>query len=458
MTTPVGAISREVGMAMGASMLNTLAEPRAVGDEAETAFRQVQGSMPTAWVRGGRRMDCEPDGPGREPAARSDLSHRERGPVLHRELTASGLNDAVLLDLLRMEDPLGVLSVFVAMPADGADRRPEIEIKNKLAHLEDRAGSNGSLLRAEALRSTLALVAPALERLLDPGATGRGGAVFAPLGGPGVISITTPMPLASRVVLDSRPFVRPLLELLDEGEPAGVVLTSAREIEVFDWRLGALRRLTRVTREPEEEQGPATTPHDQRARRERERQLRWIEDFAADVSRLASELGWERLLISGDERLTGPLVEALPPDLRANALLDARRLHEHDQPALAAAVAERLGQDRAGRNARLSRRVRAAALGAQRGALGLSEVVAALNEGRAEHVIYDSALRYSGSVAPDGSLLAAGEAPGLGKHEPRLLERILERAFHTGARVTPVDGSAADNLADAGGIAALLRW
>jgi hypothetical protein len=308
------------------------------------------------------------------------------------------------------------------------------------------------------LRTTLALVTPALEDLLDPGATGRGGAVFARLSGPEIISLVTPMPLTSRVVLDARPFVRPLLELLDEGEPVGVVLTSAREAEVLDWRLGALRRLMRVTREPEEERGPTTTPHDQRARRERDRKLRWIEDVAADVSRLASEHGWERLLISGDERLTAPLVEALPPDLRANALLDARRLHELDQPALAAAVAERLGQDRAGRNARLSRRVRAAALGAQRGALGLSEVVAALNEGRAEHVIYDSALRYSGSVASNGSLLAAGEAPGLGKDEPRLLERILERAFHTGARVTPVDGSAADNLADAGGIAALLRW
>jgi hypothetical protein len=158
---------------------------------------------------------------------------------LHRELTASGLNGAVLLDLLRTEDPLGVLSVFVEMPADGADRRAEIEIKNKLTHLEHRAGGNGSLLRAEALRSTLALVTPTLERL---------------------------------------------------------------------------------------------------------------------------------------------------------------------------------------------------------------------------QVIYDSALRYSGAIAPDGSLLAAGEAPELGKEEPRLLERILERAFHTGARVTPVDGSAADNLADAGGIAALLRW
>jgi hypothetical protein len=28
----------------------------------------------------------------------------------------------------------------------------------------------------------------------------------------------------------------------------------------------------------------------------------------------------------------------------------------------------------------------------------------------------------------------------------------------TGARITPVEGSAADNLADAGGIAALVRW
>ncbi len=378
--------------------------------------------------------------------------------MFHRELTASDLNDAVLLDLLRMEDPLGVLSIFVEMPADGADRRAELEIKNRLTHLEQRAGGNGSLLRAEALRATLARVTPALESLFDPSATGRGGAVFATLSGPEIISRATPMPLASRVVLDSRPFVRPLLELLDEGEPAGGVLTSTRDAEVLDWRLGALRRLTQVTREPEDEHGETATPHDQRARRERDRQLRWIEDVAADVFRLAGEHGWERLLISGDERLTDPLVDALPLDLRAKALLDARRLHENDPPALAAAIAERLGQDRAGRNARLSRRVRAAALGAQQGALGLSEVVAALNEGRAEHVIYDSALRYSGAIAPDGSLLAAGEAPGLGKEEPRLLERILERAFQTGARVTPVDGSAADNLADAGGIAALLRW
>jgi hypothetical protein len=63
--------------------------------------------------------------------------------------------------------------------------------------------------------------------------------------------------------------------------------------------------------------------------------------------------------------------------------------------------------------------------------------VAALNEGRVEHVIYDSARRYTGGIGPDGSLFADGERLGLGKEEPRLLERIVERALHTGARVTP---------------------
>jgi hypothetical protein len=37
------------------------------------------------------------------------------------------------------------------------------------------------------------------------------------------------MPVPNRVVLDSSAFVHPLIELLDEGRPAGVVLASTRE-------------------------------------------------------------------------------------------------------------------------------------------------------------------------------------------------------------------------------------
>ena len=392
--------------------------------------------------------------------------------LVHRELTAPDLDGSALLDLIQDDDPLGVVSIYVDMPADGADRRAEIEVKNQVADLEREVAQYGPPHRQEALRSAIMRVMPAVEHLLDPHTTGRGGAAFSSLSTAAVTFLATPLPLTSRVVLDSRPFIQPLLELLDEGRPAGVVLTSARAAELLDWRLGDLRRLTRVTREFADDAGKRPGPivasaagaqfvaraREQRSRRERDRQMRWMEQVAAEVVRLTDEREWERILVSGDERLTVPLLEALPDRLRGVVLLDPRHLHESDHSSLAADVAERLREDRAGRNADLSRRVRAAALGAQRGALGLSEVVAALNEGRVEHVIYDSARRYTGGVGPDGSLFAEGERLGLGKEEPRLLERIVERALHTGARVTPLDGPAAGRLADADGIAALLRW
>jgi len=42
--------------------------------------------------------------------------------------------------------------------------------------------------------------------------------------------------------------------------------------------------------------------------------------------------------------------------------------------------------------------------------------------------------------------------------EPRMTERMVERCLETGARITPVNGAASTVLADAGGVAARLRW
>jgi hypothetical protein len=358
----------------------------------------------------------------------------------------------------------------VDMPADGADRRADIVLKNQLADLERRVDSQGSRRRSEALRSAFERVMPTIERLLDPRTSGRGGAAFSPLSTSEVTFLTAPMPPPVELFsTHGRSSSRS--SSLDEGRPAGVVLVSAHAAELLDWQFGDLRPLARVTREFADDRGarpgplvtnsagtrPVTAARDQRSRRERDQQIRWMEQVAAEVLHLADEQDWERIVISGDERLTRPLVDALPTRLRDVALLDPRHL-QSDHPALAMDIAQRLRQDRADRNVDLSRRVRAAALAAQRGALGLSEVVAALNEGRVEHVIYDSARRYTGGIGPDGSLFADGEQLGLGTEEPRLLERIVERALDTGARATPLDGPAASRLADADGIAALLRW
>jgi hypothetical protein len=93
-------------------------------------------------------------------------------------------------------------------------------------------------------------------------------------------------------------------------------------------------------------------------------------------------------------------------------------------------------------------------------ALGLSEVVGALNQARVAHLIYDPSIRYRGSIGHDGSLYAHDETTlAYGSTgDGRLTERIVERALETGARITPVEGAASNGLTEASGIAAVLRW
>src|SRR4051812_15532222 len=68
--------------------------------------------------------------------------------MVQRELTAADLDDDLLLELVRTRDPLGVLSIYVDAhsPRAGA-----IEVKNRLAHLERRLASNGSVELADAV-------------------------------------------------------------------------------------------------------------------------------------------------------------------------------------------------------------------------------------------------------------------------------------------------------------------
>ena len=64
-------------------------------------------------------------------------------------------------------------------------------------------------------------------------------------------------------------------------------------------------------------------------------------------------------------------------------------------------------------------------------------------------------------IGEDGRMSAPLElrpTAGRVRQEPRLTERIVERCLATGALITPVEGAASAVLADAGGVAALLRW
>jgi Bacterial archaeo-eukaryotic release factor family 10 len=397
-------------------------------------------------------------------------SHPERVRVL---ATIDELDDKAVLDLARRTDTLGVLSVYVNADPTGDRNAVAIDLKNRYRELQRRVTEETPTDRRRDLVAALDRLGPEVERLATSTESGRGRVVFAALGADWMVRLDSQMTVPNRVVLDDAPFVHPLLELLDEGRTAGVVLAAGDEARLLEWRLGRMRLVTGMEQEdveaPHERAGPIgggqpgqyNTPMlEHRKARERDRAQRFLDRVAGAVASLTGERRWERILISGGDRWTDVLAGKLPEPLRDLVIRDTRVLAGLDDAGLLAAVTERLNAEHTANERRLLERVRDAGL-SQIGALGLSQVTAALNEGRVAHLIYDPEVRYVGSVGADGALYADAES-GLGGSphtpEPRLTERLVERALATGARISPIEGAAGEVLSDAGGIGALLRW
>ncbi|MFL5859906.1 MAG: hypothetical protein ACJ780_03880 [Solirubrobacteraceae bacterium] len=393
--------------------------------------------------------------------------------VIAESLTADSLDLDTLLELSRRNDPVGVLSIYLdARPGEGA-QATTIDLKNRLGQLERRLESDGPPERARAVHEAIARLADEINRLIDPEQRGRGRVVFAAIDDTWMTRISTQMPLPNRVVFDRSPFIHPLLELLDEGGPAGVVLASRAEARLLEWRLGELVPLRELRAEliapPHERSGPigsrpgsrhGTPTGEQRNARTHDEAARFIDRVGAAASRLGGDRGWRRVLVSAGEQLTEPLVLALSRPLREVALRDPRVLVGLGVSRLEDIATERLRAAHEESARRLVYQICEYGSGAGVAALGLSEVVGALNQARVAHLIYDPSTRYRGSIGHDGSLYAEDErtlACGSAA-EARLTERIVERALETGARVTPVEGAASDGLAEASGIVAVLRW
>lgn len=386
------------------------------------------------------------------------------------------LDEERLRELSARSDQLGVLSGYVdADPRqDPGLKAASIDLRNRFRELQRRMAEDSDTGGSRDLLAALERLWPQLEQLTDPAAPGRGRIVFAALGTDWSVQLETALPVATRVVLDDGPFLHPLLELLDEGRAAGIVLVSPDGARMLEWRLGSLHELRRL--EPEQvpapheragqigggPQGQYNTPMREQAQgREREQMERFLDQVATVGAQLADERGWERILLSGGERWTEEAIARFPAEMREMVSGDSRVLGGLDDAGLATEVTTWAHEQHQERERALLAQVRESA-GSGTAALGLSEVVAALNDGRVAHLVYDPQVRYFGSMSADGGLLYADDelAPDGQPQtpEPRLTERIVSRALHTSARISPVEGAAEAELAAAAGIAALLRW
>jgi hypothetical protein len=253
----------------------------------------------------------------------------------------------------------------------------------------------------------------------------------------------------------ARPQLAPLASLLDDGAPVGVVLGALERVRVLEWSLGRLAELEgwelelasldwRERKAPSRNpaaSGTGTTAAGQQQHQERleHNRDRFLKQAGQLVAQRYGDRPWRRILViaAGDRPhllvkglgQKADLVHEVPHDLISTP---AAQISERVEEEL-----EHLNRER---EERLVARIEEA-IGTEAGAaLGPEEVVRALEQGRAEEVIFDAEREFD---PIDG--------------EPAN-ERMIILAAATSARVTPAEGLAAAALAQRDGAAAILRY
>ena len=398
------------------------------------------------------------------------------------------LNRTTLETVSQLDDPLGVLSVYVDLSPETRSQHAgslSVPVRNRLEELEAGLKDGEDPDRLRAFRTRLDELAGTVARLGDLTQPGRGRALFVPLGDGDPVEVESQVPFRTTVELEETAFIRPLVEAYSADPPAGVAVLAKGGIRVFDHRAGETVEVledefdtqvddvgstkgggfaSRTTGAGTSGTGVMVADKDEFARFEEDEIARLLRRAAEQVAVLTDRHGWEWLVVAGDQRLRDTFLGTLaarkaPEIVRVDRHLTWQaptELWELVQPEVAGARGEHLGA--------LVQRARDGAFTpGGHGAVGLAAVLEALNEARVANLLFDRDGELTGALAPDGRLAPAG-APPLGveaselREEPRLVERMIDQAIATSAEVTPVFGPAAEVLREHDGVAAVLRW
>ena len=396
---------------------------------------------------------------------------RARARDAASDTDAAPLSMDQIRDLALRRPGTPVLSLYVRTdPRDPANTAAVpgwlIELRNSLRMVgreADERESREQRMAARELRERVERDVLALE----PAGRGRGLAWFRTADGSVDHRFTLQLPpLRTLARWDDRPYVSPLAEIAEHGRPAGAVLLSAEAVRLLHWQDGRVTEPARSLYEIEPGEWrdydayvgyPGRSPAGLHAAESDQRVSEWRQRFlratAQAVGAQVTSLGWHRVLLAGEPRVTGPFRQQLPGPASAQvaATVDANLIWEDH-----AAVAERL--DDALRDAGLQQAralagetIRRAYAGGE-AAIGWPEVAGSLVQHRVGHLIV------SLDAALDPAVLDPHTQAALGWPSPRMLvERAVEQAVISGAEVTVLPADTPE-LVRAGGAAATLRY
>jgi Bacterial archaeo-eukaryotic release factor family 10 len=364
-------------------------------------------------------------------------------------MTQPTVEDARKLSEWRPE--LGVLSVYLGFdPADrgGAWRT---ELRNGLDAILDAHKEDGHERRV-ALRAT----AKRLTERFDDGdlrPPPRGEAGFVEVAGKERVEHwfgTAAAPAAGACVkFDAEPVVAPLLELCGRDAPRAIALLSSERVRLLRCSEGALEELeewelsitsldwrerkAQSASNPARAQWVSSSGHDQFEERLEHNRQRFLGECGGLAARTLERDGLEELIVFGPAKdIEGFEGGFSSPSTRLIVGGDGD-LISTPKGRVTEAVAEAVERLDEERDRAAVERALGEAKGGSRGAAGVQETKQVLVEGRVDHLVFDA---------------------GIGEDA----EFLVRAALAGGGRLTIVRGDLAGLLAEAEGMAAILRY
>jgi hypothetical protein len=363
-------------------------------------------------------------------------------------------DEKTIRSLLDWRPELGIVSVYVAI--DPADRGEpwRVELRNQLDGLVDPERDKHG--RRPALEATVERIKGHFPEGSPP--SGRcqiGFCEVAEKEGRETWMSAQMHRDRTEVVDRDHPYLTPLLEMLDEGAPVGVLAVSAERVRLYQWALGTLSDIqdweavlfmpdwreqkSQSSPDPAKVQGASASGHDQFDQRLDANRERFLEQVGGLVAREAHDRRWRSVFAFGDRHQVDQLGEGLGQDVALERAAEADLISETDRGELLRRIEAAIDDANRRRELELVKAAIDAAMTPNgRGAAGLSEIEQSLTQGRVRHLIFD--------------------AESAEKDVTEMEDDLVEAALRTSAEVTPVEGAAAEALREHGGVAALLRY
>jgi peptide chain release factor subunit 1 len=401
---------------------------------------------------------------------RGELAPEYRSRLLERLRRDRGTRRYDLVTVADLEalaachsDVYPVISLYLDVRPE---ERQRDKVRAKLKHLIDEArhlpATTSTEERRRAFQQEVERLMAWFETEYDD--TGRGLAIFTAQEHGLWRSFRLPVPTRDRLMIADRPYLRPLLTLIDEFERYMILLVDKQTARLFVVYLGEIEELTELMDElvPHSRAGGWSAEKNQR---HHEIHVLWHVKHAVE----ATEQLWMRercqwLLVGGTEEALADLRRHLPKALHERLAGEiAVSLKDNNDAILARALEVEQAIERRVEAERITA-LFDAALGHGPGVLGLDDTLEAIVERQVRILVMEEDFRQPGFECPHCQYLVAIEAthcPLCGTRlDPQLdiVERAVERSIDQKATIEVLRGEARQALVAHGHIGALLRY